>query len=85
MAAILKIEELQYLCKNLTNFDEILHGDASWPSTPDHNGIPCTHTQPFDGSLDFVQDNPGKPAPQETFHALTHKLICAVLDVRLGF
>jgi len=29
----------------------------------------CTHTntQPFYGSLDFVWDNPGEPAPKETF------------------
>jgi len=29
----------------------------------------CTHTyrQPFYGSLDFVQDNPGEPVPEETF------------------
>jgi len=25
------------------------------------------HTQPFYGSLDFVQDNPGEPVPEETF------------------
>jgi len=25
------------------------------------------HTQPFYGSLDFVRDNPGEPAPEETF------------------
>jgi len=23
-----------------------------------------THTQPFYGSLDFVQDNPGEPVPE---------------------
>jgi len=23
--------------------------------------------QPFHGSLDFVQDNPGEPVPEETF------------------
>jgi len=26
-----------------------------------------THTQPFYGSLDFVQDNLGEPVPEETF------------------
>jgi len=26
-----------------------------------------THTQPFYGSLDFVQDNPGELVPEETF------------------
>jgi len=26
-----------------------------------------THTQPFYGSLDFVQDKPGEPIPEETF------------------
>jgi len=26
-----------------------------------------THTQLFYGSLDFVQDNPGEPVPEETF------------------
>jgi len=26
-----------------------------------------THTQPFYGSLDFVQDNPGEPVREETF------------------
>jgi len=26
-----------------------------------------THTQPFYGSMDFVQDNPGEPVPEETF------------------
>ena len=26
-----------------------------------------THTQPFYGSLDFVQDNPGEPVPEGTF------------------
>jgi len=26
-----------------------------------------THTQPFYGSLDFAQDNPGEPVPEETF------------------
>jgi len=26
-----------------------------------------THTQPFYSSLDFVQDNPGEPVPEETF------------------
>jgi len=26
-----------------------------------------THTQPFYGSLDSVRDNPGEPAPEETF------------------
>jgi len=26
-----------------------------------------THTQPFYGSVDFVQDNPGEPVPEETF------------------
>jgi len=25
------------------------------------------HTQPFYGSMDFVRDNPGEPAPEETF------------------
>jgi len=25
------------------------------------------HTQPFYGSLDFVQDNPGEPVPEEIF------------------
>jgi len=31
--------------------------------------IRCTQldTQPFYGSLDFVQDNPGEPVPEETF------------------
>jgi len=26
-----------------------------------------THTQLFSDSLDFVQDNPGEPVPEETF------------------
>jgi len=26
-----------------------------------------THTQPFYGSVEFVQDNPGEPVPEETF------------------
>jgi len=26
-----------------------------------------THTQPFYGSLDFVQDNSGEPVPEEKF------------------
>ena len=26
-----------------------------------------THTQPFYGSVDFVQDNPSEPVPEETF------------------
>jgi len=26
-----------------------------------------THTQPFYGSVEFVRDNPGEPAPEETF------------------
>jgi len=26
-----------------------------------------THTQPFYGSVEFVQNNPGEPVPEETF------------------
>jgi len=33
-AAILKIEKSTYLGKGLTDFDEIWHGDAFWPSLP---------------------------------------------------
>jgi len=29
--------------------------------------ISSTHIQPFYGSLDFAQDNPGEPVPEETF------------------
>jgi len=29
--------------------------------------LPNTHTQPFYGSLDFIQDYPGEPVPEETF------------------
>jgi len=37
-----------------------------------------THTQPFYGCLDFVQDNPGEPVPEETFthsHSLWSSII----------
>jgi len=29
------------------------------------------HTQPYHGSMDFVQDNPGEPVPEETFTFFT--------------
>jgi len=29
--------------------------------------LPFTHTQPFDGCLYFVRENPGEPVPEETF------------------
>jgi len=32
-----------------------------------------THRQPFYGSVDFVQDNPGEPVPEETFTHYTHR------------
>ena len=32
VTAILKIEKCLYLHNRLTDFDEISHGDASWPS-----------------------------------------------------
>jgi len=31
-----------------------------------------THTQPFYGSVEFVQNNPGEPVPEETFTHITH-------------
>jgi len=39
------------------------------------------HTQPFYGSLDFVQDNPDEPVPEETFTTHSYRghqspLIC---------
>ena len=32
-----------------------------------------THTQPFYGSVEFVQDNPGEPVPEETFTHYSHR------------
>jgi len=31
-----------------------------------------THTQLFYGSVEFVQDNPGEPVPEETFTHSCH-------------
>jgi len=41
-----------------------------------------THTQPFYGSLDFVQDNLGEPVPEETFthsHSLWSSIVLYLL------
>jgi len=35
--------------------------------TKNTGSSPRTHTQPFYGSLDFVQYNPGESVPEETF------------------
>jgi len=40
-----------------------------------------THTQPFYGSMDFVQENPGEPVTEETFthsHLSWSSLICFI-------
>ena len=42
-----------------------------------------THTQPFYSCLDFVQDNPGEPVPEETFthsHLSWSSVICGLLS-----
>ena len=32
-----------------------------------------THTQPFNGSVEFVRENPGEPVPEETFTHYSHR------------
>ena len=41
-----------------------------WPLTCLTHTHTHIHTQPFYGSLDFVQDNPGEPIPESTFRHL---------------
>jgi len=43
-----------------------------------------THTQPFYGSVDFVQDNPGELVPEETFnhsHTSCHQISLSVSSI----
>jgi len=44
-----------------------LTGDINFQTACWKNGKMKITTQPFYGSTDFVQDNPGEPVPEETF------------------